>query len=86
MCHGRNFGRACRILISPARCDVAAQNIVTLYDLNWEVVDKINIPLNHLMQPGAILVHLGRKFARGGGPNSFYEADEYGELMEETKE
>ena len=65
---------------------MAAQNIVTLYDLNGQFLDQVNIPLNHLMQPGAILTHLGRKFARGGGPNSFYEADEYGELMEETKE
>lgn len=58
---------------------------VTLYDLNNEPVDVITLPLNKYFEPGAILNHLGRKFARGGGPDSFYGPNEYGEMMEETK-
>lgn len=63
---------------------MAGQTIVTLYDRDGKAIDKISLPLNALFEPGAILVHLGRKFARGGGPDSFYDADEYGELMEES--
>lgn len=53
---------------------------VTLFDLNDKPVDTVVIPLNSEMEPGAVLNYQGRKFARGGGPDSFYGPNEYGEL------
>lgn len=53
---------------------------VTLYDTEDKVLDVVKIPLNSVMEPGAVLTHMGKKFARGGGPDSFYGANEYAEL------
>ena len=60
-----------------------AQEIVTLYDLNGEPLDRINLPLNSQMEPGVVLTHMGRKFVRGGGPDSLCGPDEYHEIQGE---
>lgn len=52
---------------------------VTLFDLEDKPIDTVIIPLNSEMRPGAVLNYMGRKFVRGGGHNSFYGPNEYGE-------
>ncbi len=57
-----------------------AKTKVTLFDLNDQKVDEVEWPFNPVAEPGSLLIYQGRRFARGGGPDSFYGPNEYGEI------